>query len=145
MLVLAALLAGCATPVIEKPAPVGPTAPPSPVPIAMLMQSARQPRARAMSAMSTGFSVGTINPPSTNFGVATRFAVTNELGQKSIGVRIEWPYWPTNTPYSIQKSTNLVDWEGSFILSRGDDGATLEVIDQDQMEFYRIVHAFIGP
>lgn len=83
------------------------------------------------------------NSSSTNYGTVRHFAVTNELGAKSLGVRIEFPNWPTNTPYSIQASTNLVNWTG-IILSRGDAGATVEVIDQEHTEFYRIVRAWFS-
>jgi hypothetical protein len=141
LLAVVALLAACSTPTGNKPAPttIAPPMPPSPVPLALMKKQS----VRAFAAASATFSAPD-NSASTNYATITHFAVTNELGARSIGVRINWPNWPTNTPYAIQKSTNLVDWEGSFILSRGDAGATLEVIDQEQIEFYRIVRAFFS-
>jgi hypothetical protein len=136
MLAVAVLLAGCATPVyVTQPTPaIVPVGPPLPAPLAVMKKQS----VHAVAALSASFSAPD-NSSSTNYAVVTRFALTNELGQKSFGVRIQWPNWPTNTPYAIQKSTNLVDWDASFIVSQGDAGATLEVIDQDTFEFYRIV------
>jgi hypothetical protein len=133
ILLAAVLLAGCATPVSnQSKTPAAAPVPPMPAPLLMM----KRPSVRAF-ALSETFSAPD-NSSSTNYARITRFAVTNELGANSIGVRIEWPNWPTNTPYAVQKSTNLVKWDGSFV-SAGDAGATLEVIDQEQMEFYRIV------
>jgi hypothetical protein len=143
LLAVVVLLAGCSTPTGNKPVPaaLAPPMPPSPMPLAMMKKQS----VRATAALSASFSAPD-NSASTNFARITPFAVTNELGAKSIGVRITWPNWPTNTPYAIQKSTNLVDWDGAFILSSGDAGATLEVIDQEAVEFYRITRAFFsGP
>jgi outer membrane biogenesis lipoprotein LolB len=132
-------LAGCATPVNQPPAAPVP-APPLPAPLAIMKKQS----VRAFAAASASFT-STSDTTSTNWGTVTKFAVTNELGQKSIGVRLTWPNWPTNTSYSIQVSTNLIDWHG-IISSRGDAGATVEVIDQERVEFYRIAPAwFSGP
>jgi hypothetical protein len=98
---------------------------------------------RALSTSAMSFSLPAPDTTSTNWGTVTQFAVTNELGQKSLGVRLTWPNWPTNTPYSILVSTNLVNWSG-IILSRGDAGATVEVIDQEHVEFYRIAPAWFS-
>jgi hypothetical protein len=136
------LLAGCATQP-NQPIPLPPTIPlPSEPPMPAPASVMKRQSVRAFAAASATFT-SPDNSASTNYATVRHFAVTNELGAKSLGVRITFPNWPTNTAYSILASTNLVDWR-NIILSRGDAGATLEVIDQEHVEFYRIAPAWFS-
>lgn len=76
-------------------------------------------------------------------GYATigRFPVQQEDGSVIEGIYIQWNNWPVGEPYIIERSTNLVDWEG-FVFSDGDDGRMLAIFDLEKIEFYRIKRAW---
>jgi hypothetical protein len=81
---------------------------------------------------------GIADTNSPNYGVASTFPMEYEDGKKGIGLYVVWNNWPSNTPYVIQRSTNLVDWT-DLVFSEGDQGRLLANFDLDHLEFYRII------
>jgi hypothetical protein len=139
------VITGCATQSSEniKLPPTIPL-PPTPVPQVEMKKLSRQ-SVRAFAASSATVTTTQADTNSPNYGVVGLFPVEHEDGKKTIGVYIQWNNWPSDAPYSVQKSTNLVNWE-DVILSNGDNGRVLAIFDPQGHVFYRIVRAFVsGP
>jgi hypothetical protein len=128
------LLVGC----VSTPAP---TPAPPPLPVTAKTMLIRQSARAAMSeTLVAAEPVVPTNAP--GYGTIVSVPVSQETGSTIPAAYLKWMNWPTNVPFTIQTTTNLVDWK-TFVEADSLLPSTIMVLDlslsTDPIKFYRIM------
>lgn len=138
MIAVVALLAACATPPPTSSPVLPPTPPPPPLPVAAA--TLKRQTVKAFSVPAPASIEDRLGP---NYGTVQKIPVGFEGGKKGWAVEVTWPNWPSTNAYSIQASTNLVDWT-EVIIASPDPGRKIIIYDLEKAAYYRIVRAFVS-
>jgi hypothetical protein len=110
------------------------------MPPGMFMPKARQRHVEPSFALSETFTAETpedVSPVPTNAPSFGRIAPLKD------GVLVEWANWPTNTPYKIEVSLNLIDWKLFANGLSSSNSNKITIIDRSLEDFpaffYRLV------